>query len=298
VRQLDAELRRFFARRIVRGAFLLAALIVLAVVTIGAVRGKPASTRTVDKPDTFFVPPGASSHVGENPDDPFAGTGTFTFSTSDTRMNVGKDLKDVLEGTGVAMVFVAIMLGASFVGAEFNVGSLTTQLLFEPRRTRVHVSKAAAVAIGTGLVSLLVSGLIAASMYVGSELKGVVEGVDGAFWWDRSGDGLRVAATAALAGVMAYSVTLVTKRTSAAIVVFFVQFPLLFLIQPTSKPFGFISQYNPLRALLAVISDPKRADAIFEKGIRTMAGGVTLTVIWVLVLVALSNVIFARAEVR
>jgi hypothetical protein len=296
VRQLDAELRRFFARRIVRGAFLLAALIVLAVVTIGTMRGKPATTKTVDEPGAFLVPPGASDL--QNPDDPFAGTGTFTFSTSDTRMNVGKDLKDVLEGTGVAMVFVAIMLGASFVGAEFNVGSLTTQLLYEPRRTRVHVSKAAAVAVGTGLVSLLVSGLIAASMYVGSELKGVVEGVDGAFWWDRLGDGLRVAAAAALAGVMAYSVTLVTKRTSAAIVVFFVQFPLLFLIQPTSKPFGFISQYNPLRALLAVISDPKRADAIFEKGIRTMAGGVTLTLIWVLVLLALSNVIFARAEVR
>jgi hypothetical protein len=296
VRQLDAELRRFFARRIVRGAFLLAALIVLAVVTIGTMRGKPATTKTVDEPGAFLVPPGASDV--QNPDDPLAGTETFTFSTSDTRMNVGKDLKDVLEGTGVAMVFVAIMLGASFVGAEFNVGSLTTQLLYEPRRTRVHVSKAAAVAVGTGLVSLLVSGLIAASMYVGSELKGVVECVDGAFWWDRLGDGLRVAAAAALAGVMAYSVTLVTKRTSAAIVVFFVQFPLLFLIQPTSKPFGFISQYNPLRALLAVISDPKRADAIFEKGIRTMAGGVTLTLIWVLVLLALSNVIFARAEVR
>jgi hypothetical protein len=297
VRQLDTELRRFFARRIVRGALLLAALIVLAAVTIGTVRGKPASTKTFDKPGAVLVPPGARYDVGDNPDDPFA-NGTYSFTTSDTRTNIGKDLKNVLEGTGVALVFVAIVLGASFVGAEFNVGSLTTQLLFEPRRTRVHVSKAAAVAIGAGVVSLLVSGLIAASMYVGSELKGVVEGVDGAFWWDRAGDGLRIAATAALAGVMAYSVTLVTKRTPAAIVVFFVQFPLLFLIDPTSKPFGFLSHYNPLRALLTVISDPKRTNPIFENGIRTMAGGLTLTVVWVLVLVALSNVIFARAEVR
>jgi hypothetical protein len=295
VRQLDAELRRFFARRIVRGGFLIAALIVLAAVTIGTVRGKPATTQTVDKPGAFLVPPGAT--YVQNPD-PFGGRRSFTFATSDTRTNIGKDLKNVLEGTGVAMVFVAVVLGASFVGAEFNVGSLTTQLLFEPRRTRVHVSKAAAVAIGAGVVSLLVSGLIAGSMYVGSELKGVVEGVDGAFWWGRAGDGLRVAATAALAGVMAYSVTLVTKRTSAAIVAFFVQFPLLFLIEPTSKPFGFLSYYNPLRAMLAVVSDPKRANPMFEKGISTMAGGVTLTVIWVLALVALSNLIFARAEVR
>jgi len=279
VRQLDAELRRFFARRIVRGAFLLAALIVLAAVTIGTVRGKPASTRTFDEPGAVLVPPGTSSL--QNPNGPSGGAGTFTFPTSDTRMNVGRELRNVLEGTGVAMMFVAIVLGASFVGAEFNVGSLTTQLLFEPRRTRVHVSKAAAVAIG-----------------VGSELKGVVEGVDGTFWWARLGDGLRIAATAALAGVMAYSVTLVTKRTSAAIVLFFVQYPLLFLIAPTSKPFGFVSHYNPLRALLAVVSDPKRSTPLFENGIRTMAGGVTLTVIWVLALVALSNVIFARAEVR
>ncbi len=296
MRQFDAELRRFFARRIVRGAFLLAALIVLAAVTIGTVRGKPASERTVKEPGAFLVRPGVS--YLPTPDDPFGDGGTYSYSTSDTRTNIGKDLKDVLEGTGVAMVFMAIVLGASFVGAEFNVGSLTTQLLFEPRRTRVHVSKAAAVAIGSGVVSLLVSGLIAASMYVGSELKGVVQGVDGTFWWDRLGDGLRVAATAALAGVMAYSVTLVTKRTSAAIVAFFVQFPLLFLIKPTSKPFGFISYYNPLRALLAVLSDPKRSNAIFENGISTVAGGVALTVIWAVVLLAISNVIFARAEVR
>jgi ABC-type transport system involved in multi-copper enzyme maturation permease subunit len=296
VRQLDAELRRFFARRIVRGMFLLAALIVLTAVTIGTARGKPASTRTVNEPGAFLVPPGASYFP--TPRGTLGGTGTYTLMTPDTRTNVGKDLKDVLEGTGVAMVFVAIVLGASFVGAEFHVGSLTTQLLFEPRRTRVHVSKAVAVAIGTGVVSFLVSGLIAASMYAGSELKGVVAGVDGTFWWDRLGDGLRVAATAALGGVMAYAVTTVTKRTSAAIVVFFVQFPLLFLIKPTSKPFGFISYYNPLRALLAVLSDPKRSNAMFENGISTVAGGVTLTVIWVLVLLAISNVIFARAEVR
>ncbi len=296
MRQLDAELRRFFARRIVRGAFLLAALVVLAAVTIGTVRGKPASTRTAKPPGAVLVQPGVS--YLPTPDDPFGQGGSYTFTTSDTRMNVGKDLADVLEGTGVAMLFVAIVLGASFVGAEFNVGSLTTQLLFEPRRTRVHVSKAAAVAIGAGVVSLLVSLLLAVSMYVGSELKGIVEGVDRSFWWDRAGDGLRVAAAASLGAAMAYAVTLVTKRTSAAIVVFFVQFPLLFLIAPSSKPFGFISQYNPLRALLTVISDPRRANPLFDKGIRTMAGGVTLTAIWVAALLAVSGVIFARAEVR
>lgn len=297
MRQLDAELHRFFARRIVRGAFLLAALIVLAAVTIGTVRGKPASMRTYDgQPGPVLVPPGATP--AQNPGDTSGDGTTFSYSTPDTRMNVGKDLKNVLEGTGVAMAFVAIVLGASFVGAEFNVGSLTTQLLFEPRRTRVHLGKAAAVAIGAAVVSLLVSLLIGASMYVGSTAKGIVDGVDGAFWSARAGDALRLAATAALAGLMAYSVTLVTKRTSAAIVLFFVQYPLLFLIAPASKPFGFVSHYNPLRALLAMISDPKQSSALFEHGIRTMAGGVTLSVLWVLALLALSNLTFARAEVR
>jgi hypothetical protein len=300
VRQLDADLRRFCARRLVRGALLLALLIIVASVTIGTARGKPATTKT-GKSGTIYVGPGVDVGRAPNvtfpPDAGFDDT-TLTFTTSDTRTNVGRDLKNVLEGTGIAMMFVAFVLGASFIGADYNVGSLTSQLLFEPRRRRVHLAKAAAVALGVGLLSLATSLSIAVAMYVGSELGGVVQGVDASFWWYRLGDTLRVAGAAAAAGAMAYAATVVTKRTSAGVIAFFVQFPLLFLISPSSKPFGLLSHYNPLRGLLAVITDPRGANPMFENGLRTMAGGVTLMTIWLVALVVLSGMIFARSEVR
>jgi hypothetical protein len=62
--------------------------------------------------------------------------------SGDSRIAVGKSLEGARPGTSVVMVFVGVVLGASFVGAEFHLGSLTSQLLYEPRRWRVHLSKA------------------------------------------------------------------------------------------------------------------------------------------------------------
>src|SRR5262249_34884616 len=109
---LDADLRRFAARRMMRGALVLSAAIVVVSIVASA--------------------------------------------THNRHLHVGTQLEDAIEGTGVAMLFVAFVLGASFAGAEFNGSSLSTQLLFVPRRGRVHTSKAAAAAIGTGVVAVLV----------------------------------------------------------------------------------------------------------------------------------------------
>jgi ABC-2 type transport system permease protein len=51
--------------------------------------------------------------------------------------------------------FLAFVLGASFIGAEFSSGSLGTWLTFEPRRLRVASSKLAAAGLGgAGLAAL------------------------------------------------------------------------------------------------------------------------------------------------
>jgi hypothetical protein len=62
------------------------------------------------------------------------------------------------EGVGLALIVIGLLViaGATFVGADWSSGSLTNQLIFEPRRTRLWLSKAAAVMIGSGLVALVV----------------------------------------------------------------------------------------------------------------------------------------------
>ena len=305
MRQLDAELRRFFARRIVRGTFLIAAVIIVVVVTIGTAKGHPGSQFSLD-PATGRVVDTATGRVVANKSrggipSQFGGTddqGRIFFGASDTRTNIGKDLANVLEGTGVALLFAAFALGASFVGAEFNVGSLTTQLLFEPRRWRVHLAKSVAVAVGAATLALAVMVFVALAMYIGSELNGVVRGLDGAFLARRIAQALRVAAVVGVGAMLAYSVTLVAKRSSAGMTTFFLQFVLLNLIRPDKMPFGPISHYAPVRGLLAIVVKHTDATGIQERAIHTMAGGVVLTAVWVVVIVAGSGFLFARAEVR
>jgi hypothetical protein len=65
------------------------------------------------------------------------------------------DAKD--HGTGVATVLLGlvILIGATFAGADWSSGSMSNQLLFEPRRIRVWLAKAAAVLLGTAAVAAL-----------------------------------------------------------------------------------------------------------------------------------------------
>jgi len=66
----------------------------------------------------------------------------------------------VKEGIGLALIVTVLMViaGCTFAGADWSSGSMATQLVFEPRRSRVWLAKAAAVTIGSGLVTALVLG--------------------------------------------------------------------------------------------------------------------------------------------
>ena len=305
MRQLDAELRRFFARRIVRGTFLIAVLLVVLVVTIGTTKGHAGHAYSLD-PQTGQITDAATGQVigtrgsGEIPSS-FSGTdenGRVLLGQSDTRTNIGKDLTNALEGTGIALLFVSFVLGASFVGAEFNVGSLTTQLLFEPRRWRVHLAKSGAVFLGTAALAFAVLLLVALALYIGSELNGVVQGLDGGFVAHRTAQALRVAAVIGTGAMLAYSVTLIAKRSSAGIIAFILQFVLLNLINPNRGTFAPISRYAPIRGLIATLVKHTDGSSVQERAIHTIGGGVVLTAVWIVIIVGGSGILFARAEVR
>jgi ABC-type transport system involved in multi-copper enzyme maturation permease subunit len=191
------------------------------------------------------------------------------------------------------------VLGASFIGADHNVGSLTTQLLYEPRRWRVHAGKSGAALAGCAAVTLLSLGFLVAMALLGANLNGITDGVDREFLMNRLGQIGRITVAGALGGGMAYGVTLVLRRTSAGIVVFFLQYPLMFLVSPESEPLGVFSRILPLRGLVAFVLDPSTmTEAGEDIGIRTLAGGVGLTLVWIVVILAASGRLFSRAEIR
>ncbi|MCW2849125.1 MAG: transporter permease [Marmoricola sp.] len=72
------------------------------------------------------------------------------------------DLGTVLHRQGVELALIVaaliVIAGATFAGADWSSGSISNQLLFESRRSRLWLAKAAAVTIGGGLITLVVLG--------------------------------------------------------------------------------------------------------------------------------------------
>lgn len=62
---------------------------------------------------------------------------------------------EIAKVSALLFAFLALLLAASFVGAEFSTGSMGTWLTFQPRRVRVATSKLAAAALGGTVLAVL-----------------------------------------------------------------------------------------------------------------------------------------------
>ena len=134
------------------------------------------------------------------------------------------DLGTVLQrrGVEVALVVVGLLViaGCTFVGADWASGSLTSQLLFEPRRSRVWLAKAAAVTIGSGLVTLVaLSGfwLTLAAIAQARDLAIPSSDVTRIVWHVARGVALGMGA-----GLGAFALTMVFRHTVATLALLFV----------------------------------------------------------------------------
>jgi len=132
-------------------------------------------------------------------------------------------LQRVKEQSGVGVIVVlaglAMLIGATFVGADWASGSMSNQLLFEPRRLRVYAAKAAAVL----LVGLVVSGVVLSVWWA---VLGQVAAhrdltTSAATWADIRGSVVRGGLLAALAGVGGYAMTMLFRSTVATLGVLF-----------------------------------------------------------------------------
>lgn len=125
-------------------------------------------------------------------------------------------------GLPLALVVAALMViaGCTFAGADWASGSLTNQLLFEPRRSRVWLAKAGAVTIGAGLVALVVVTafwLIVGSVAEARSIDVTTAQVTHVVWHV-----LRATALAMAAALGAYALTMVFRHTVATLALLFV----------------------------------------------------------------------------
>lgn len=303
---LSAELRRFFSRRLVHAMFAFGIALSTLVLVILTVRSDFRTghqtgsgivcTSIPSTPDASGGPATIEPQNGELPPG-CTFENQFGDIRQDHRLKIGTSYSDTVAGVGSAMVFVAFVIGASFVGAEYGAGSLSTQLIFEPRRHRVVAVKAVAVGIGTAVLSILLLLYIGLLQWIGSQARGVVSGLDGTWFAARAGDIVRVSAAVALAAIAAYAITVVARRTVAAVAGLLVVGWVSAIIGSVAS-WRWVAKDNPASALFVMALDPRRSPGEDTSHILTIHAAIASSCLWAIGLTLVAAFIFARREVR
>lgn len=127
------------------------------------------------------------------------------------------------EGSGVALIVVLSILmllaGTTFVGHDWNSGSMSNQLLFDPRRPRVWAAKALVI-LAYGLV---VTGVVLTAYWTGLHVVSSARDIELApgEMADVYGQVLRGTLLAAGAGVGGYALTMLLRSTVATLGILF-----------------------------------------------------------------------------
>jgi ABC-type transport system involved in multi-copper enzyme maturation permease subunit len=223
---LVLEVRRLLARRLTR---VLISLIVLGIVVAGVVvfvrsnRDVAAARAQARERQRSEIEGCVRGDFG-----PLPGEGEPGFnrratceelvgvSIQDPRFHLA-NLPDIFLGTSIPAIILAWILAASFLGAEWHSGTMTTWLTWEPRRTRVLVAKAVAAmatAFGLTVVLQLVLGI---ALVPAAAVRGSMAGVDSAWAIEVAGVLARGGAAAALMALLGLSLAGLGRNTAAAL---------------------------------------------------------------------------------
>ena len=179
---LRAELLRFRSRRLVKTLTIVGLLGTATIVVILAVRSNP--------------------EVGN----------VFTMTEG----------REFIEGTSSLLAIAGWLIGTSLVGAEWQAGTMTTLLTWEPRRLRVLVAKTLAAAIGVFAMVFLLDLIFTGLMALVAATRGSAEGLDATFTRSLIGLDARVATLAAFGAILGLALATVTRNTGAALGIAFV----------------------------------------------------------------------------
>jgi ABC-type transport system involved in multi-copper enzyme maturation permease subunit len=133
-------------------------------------------------------------------------------------------IRDVLLGSSPPFLLLAVLLGASFIGAEWHFGTITTALTWEPRRMRILAVKAVVVTVFAAIFFIILQAILAAVLYPAAAVYGTTTGLDAAWMRDVAGIVVRGALLAAISALIGFSFASIGRNTTAAMGTIFVYF--------------------------------------------------------------------------
>lgn len=126
-------------------------------------------------------------------------------------------LPDVFLGAALILVIVGWVLGASFIGAEWHAGTVTTLLTWEPRRGRVMAAKIVAALVSVFVLSMAIQAVLAGMLAFDAATRGTTAGADGTWLAETLGVALRVALLATFGAGVGFGLAAVGRNTAAAL---------------------------------------------------------------------------------
>ena len=127
------------------------------------------------------------------------------------------EVRDTFMGTAVPLAVMAWLLGASFIGAEWQKGTMATTLLWEPRRIRLLAAKALACCVTIFVVFVVLQILLALALAPAGLLRGTTEGIDGEWLRSTAGVLARGGVVAVVAAMIGFSIAGLGRNTAAAL---------------------------------------------------------------------------------
>lgn len=191
-RLLAVEIRRYTARRLVRG-LVGAAVVVTGVVAVAVYAANEPLSFTPEVPAV---------------DDP-------RFLTS--IWPEGAESEGYLMIPAVLLALFAFVAGASMTGAEWRAGTMTTILTWEPRRGLLLTAKIVAAGLLATAIAAVLTMVFAAAFVPTVLLHGSTVGADGSWWGNAIGGWLRIAATAGLMAMLGAALASLGRNATAAI---------------------------------------------------------------------------------
>jgi hypothetical protein len=224
---LAVELRRLLARRLVRVLVMIAVVgIFVAAVTVFFRSHRDSSppalqAKIVHRNGQDLVRCSSSGFgmitgplpEGMTPDEFCSSSG---FIADDPRFHL-TTLRDVWLGAATQLMIVAWLIGAAFLGAEWHSGTVTTQLTWEPRRTRVFLAKLLACMLVVFGGTILLELLLGAALYPAAALRGTTVGIDGAWVADAGRLLLRAGAGCSLVAGLGFGLAAIGRNTAASV---------------------------------------------------------------------------------
>lgn len=153
----------------------------------------------------------------------------------DPRLNY-VEVVDAVTELAFPFMMLGWIMGASFIGAEWNNRTMTTLLTWEPRRVRVLVAKILALVLVVAVWIFFLLAFFAAALYPAAAAHGITSTVDAAVLREMAEAMLRVDALAVIMSLLGFALATMGRNTAAALGVGFVYLAVVETIIRGFKP--------------------------------------------------------------